>query len=103
MIKMLAMIRRRDDLSFEDFRRIWCDEHPDYVRALPGIRRYVQDLALQGRRPWPCDGVAELWFDDKEAFKAAMSSSAGEAAREHELQFAADSTWFLAEERHVDL
>jgi uncharacterized protein (TIGR02118 family) len=104
MLKLVAAIRRRPELSFAEFRGLWCDEHPAYVRRMPGVRRYVQNLAFEGdRREWPFDGVAELWFDDKDAVKAAFASPAGAAAREHEQTFAGESSWYLAQERTIPL
>lgn len=79
MIKLTFCLRRRSDLSVEEFQRYWLETHGPLVRARAealGIRRYVQahtmDLsgvhrAFQGRNggaPPPFDGVAELWFDD---------------------------------------
>lgn len=78
MIKMTFCLRRRPDLTLEEFQRYWRTTHAALVakRAdLLGIRRYVQlhtaDLpglhrSLQSRNggaPQPYDGVAELWFD----------------------------------------
>ena len=60
-----------------------------HAKAL-GIRRYVQstrfdsDLAAVAARvrgaPEPFDGVAELWFDSREAMEAGFSTKAGRAA-----------------------
>jgi uncharacterized protein (TIGR02118 family) len=93
MIKLVFCLRRRDDLSREEFQRYWLEQHGPLVRShadVLGIRRYVQvhsiddgiSLAVAGPRnpPAPFDGVAELWFDDLEALAAAGSTEAGRAA-----------------------
>jgi uncharacterized protein (TIGR02118 family) len=99
MLKFVAVVRRKEGLPFEEFRRLWCDEHPELVMAMPGVRRYAQNLAHKGgSRDWPMDGIAEVWFDDKDAVNAAFASPAGAAANEHQDLFAGDVTWFLAEE-----
>jgi uncharacterized protein (TIGR02118 family) len=93
MIKLVFCLRRRDDLSREEFQRYWLEQHGPLVRSHAdalGIRRYVQvhsiddgiSLAVAGPRnpPPPYDGVAELWFDDLEALAVAGSTDEGRAA-----------------------
>ena len=78
MIKLVFCLRRRPDLSREEFQTYWRTTHAPLVaeRAeVLEIRRYIQvhtqDLpglhaAFQRRNdgaPEPFDGVAELWFD----------------------------------------
>jgi uncharacterized protein (TIGR02118 family) len=104
MVKFVAVVRRKDGLEFEEFRRLWCEEHPELVLAMPGVRKYTQNLAYKGgSRDWPMDGIAEVWFDNKGAVSAAFGSPAGVAANEHQDLFAGDVTWFLAEENTWDL
>ena len=78
MIKLTFCLRRRPDLTWEEFSRYWRDIHAPLVaeRAeVLGILRYVQvrtaDLPrlhdayrARNRSPEPYDGVAELWFAD---------------------------------------
>ena len=100
MVKFVAVVRRKEGLEFEEFRRLWCEEHPELVLAMPGVRRYAQNLAYKGgARDWPMDGIAEVWFDDKDAVNAAFASEAGRAANAHQGLFAGEVSWFLAEER----
>ena len=83
MIKLTFCLRRRTDMTLEEFQRYWRTTHAALVaeRAeVLGIRRYVQlhttDLpglhkSLQSRNggaPQPYDGVAELWFDSLDDF-----------------------------------
>ena len=93
MIKLTFALRRRDDLSREEFQRYWLEQHGPLVRSVAGvlaIRRYVQthtmpdelQAALVASRgaPEPYDGVAELWYDSLEAIAAAVSTDDGRAA-----------------------
>jgi len=78
VIKLTYCLRRRHDLTVEEFQRYWREVHAPLVaeRAeVLGIRRYVQahtvhpgvNEAMRGRNggsPEAFDGVAELWFDD---------------------------------------
>lgn len=69
-------------MNLDDFRRYWRDEHSGVGSALPGLRKYVQNhvaSTLDGSLP-PCDGFAELWFDDMESLNRALTSPQGQAA-----------------------
>ena len=81
MIKTIAAIARRPDVSPDEFTRHWVEVHAPLVRALPGVRRYVQDHAVaeQADPDTPTigasiDGFAELWFDDRAAMERAFAS-----------------------------
>ena len=93
MIKIVFCLRRRPELSREEFQKYWRTTHAPLVRSHAdalGIRRYVQvhsiddaiSLAIAGSRhsPEPFDGVAELWLDSLDALAASGSTDAGRAA-----------------------
>lgn len=101
MTKVIALISRLPGMTREDFLRHWQDDHPTYVWALPGVRRYVQNAAVDGYREWPHDGVAELWFDSVGDVARAFASEAAGPMHEHEKLFIHDLTWLLAEETDV--
>ena len=120
MIKLVFALRRRGDLSREEFQRYWREHHAPLVRShaeVLGIRRYVQvhtlpdelHAPLRGSRgaPEAYDGVAELWFDSIEAIGAGVATADGQAAAlallEDERRFVdhgASPLW-LAEEHPV--
>jgi uncharacterized protein (TIGR02118 family) len=100
MIKLVFTLRRREDMTREEFQRYWREQHAPLVRrhadAL-AIRRYVQvhardtplDEAIAGARgsePRFYDGVAELWWDSVEELVEAFSSDAGQAAGQELLE-----------------
>jgi uncharacterized protein (TIGR02118 family) len=102
MVKVIAFLRRRADLTFDDFVEHWSENHSVFVRELPGIRRYVQNAAhLRPGREWPYDGVAELWFDDVAAVKIAFASEAAEPMREDEGAFIDSMDWLLVDENEM--
>jgi uncharacterized protein (TIGR02118 family) len=84
MIKRMILVTRRADLSGDEFRRYYTEKHAPIVARMPGLRRYVQNPAApgpDGREP-EISGIAEVWYEDEAAFRAAMSSAEAEAANE---------------------
>ncbi len=88
MIKSLSLLTRRPELSHAEFVRHWVEIHAPLAHAVPGLRRYVQNHIVDERsRPdiptteVAVDGVAELWFHDREAM--ARASASPEAKRLH--------------------
>lgn len=90
MLKVMFFVHKRPDLDREEFRRHSREIHAQLVARLPGLRRHVLNFTVSdpgGPLPF-CDGVAELWFDDPEAFHDALASPEGS-------QFLADQPNFL--------
>ena len=80
MLKVFSLIRRREDLSLDEF-RVWAlEQHALKGRALPGIRRYSMSVVEADDPELPYHAVSELYFDDEDAFHAAFASEAGKAA-----------------------
>lgn len=91
MIKVTEIVNRRAGMSVEDFQHHWRHNHGPIVARLPGLRRYVQShtrLGGYGRSDEPpFDGIAELWFDDKDAMRSMASTPEFEAAKRDEPNF----------------
>jgi uncharacterized protein (TIGR02118 family) len=111
MVKLVFCLRRRDDISAEEFHRYWREVHAPLVAkhaAVTGIRRYVQTHAIDAPLldrggPAPYDGVAEIWFDSVETMGGTEASrAAGRELFEDEQRFIdhSRSPMFLAHE-HV--
>lgn len=72
MYKMIFGAKRRSDLSREEFGRYWTTQHAEKAKKVPGILRYVINLApdLSGSgRELPYDGFAEAWFENEEMMR----------------------------------
>src|SRR5919197_3433552 len=81
MVKIILLLHRRPDLSFDEFRRYWHETHRPLLERLPGLRRLVLNDVLpgpDGAAP-VCDGIAEDWFDTPEAMQAAFASPEAQA------------------------
>ncbi len=91
MIKLVYCINRKPGMSVEAFQRYWREVHGPIAARIPGLRRYVQSHVLpelyQGERPVAYDGVAELWYDDRESWDRARASPETRAALEDERNF----------------
>ena len=112
MIKLVYCLRRRPELSRDEFQRYWRQTHGPLVRERAGalgIKRYVQLHTLdsplnealrasRGSAGEPFDGVAELWWDSAESLAAATATEEGRRAAQELL---ADEGRFIDVERSV--
>lgn len=103
MIKIVAVIHKKPELSRAQFLHFWHVEHPAYVRKLPGIRRYRQNPSIEHKKDWPFDGIAELWFDTVKDIAIAYSGPEAEALTGHEELFLENMRWSIVEETEIDL
>jgi uncharacterized protein (TIGR02118 family) len=104
VIKVFAMLRRREGVTREAFHRWWLEEHVPYAKKLPGLRKYRVCLVTgstshEGREPW--DGIAELWFDSRAALDAAWSSEVGVVALQHSRESHAERLVLITEEHEL--
>jgi hypothetical protein len=104
VLKLTFCLHRLPTLSLAEFHDYWLTRHGPLVRSLQpalGMLRYVQlhrlpgDLADGMRRvrgaPGPYDGVAELWWESEEIYRAARRNlearEAGRVLLEDEAKF----------------
>ena len=93
MLKLTFCLRRRPGLSLAEFQDYWLNKHGPLVRRLQpalGMARYVQvhrrddelglGMAKVRGAPEPYDGVAELWWESEEAFRASGRTAEGREA-----------------------
>ncbi|MCD2315274.1 EthD domain-containing protein [Sphingomonas sp. IC-11] len=121
MIKMIFCLRRRPELSLEEFQTYWRERHAPLVAEvapLLRIRRYVQShsfehpqlagpVAARGATVPPYDGIAELHWDSIDDLVAVNDSKeardAGRRLLEDERNFIdlSQSPLFWVRENHV--
>lgn len=87
MFKAMILLGRREDLTREEFRAWWLGRHQELAKGLPGVRAIRFNVVEN--EDADVDGIAELWFDSREAFDAAY-------ATEHGQSVAADSLAHLS-------
>ena len=120
MVKIIFCLSRMPHLSAQEFQRHWCEIHAPLVqkhqRALR-IVRYVQfrsDLGPMTEKlrafrhsPQPYDGVAEIWYESREALEGLGKDPSARAASrellEDEKRFVdlSRSPIFIGEERVI--
>ena len=89
--KAVILLKRRQDMSHEEFHSWWLGEHAPLAAQLPGVRRIVFNLAQDGGA---FDGVSELWFDSQADFESAYATEIGKSV-------AADSMAHLADRQRL--
>lgn len=125
MIKFVYCIRKRADLTDEEFHNFWRDTHSPFIRSIAKTLRatkYIQSHTLntsvnaeivksRGLDSPSYDGITEIWWESMEDFLAAVSTPEGqEAAKQYitdptvgEVNFVelSQSRAFLTEEHTV--
>ena len=104
MLKAICLIRKKPELSFQDFREYLLKNHaPNYGKKLPGLKSYTVNIVTGGYmlEERPCDGIEELEFDDEESFLKAMESPEGRAAAEDLMNVAEKVDIVFLEEKVV--
>lgn len=98
MFKALVLLARRDDMTPEQFRAWWIDEHAPLAATLPGVRRITFNLVAD---PGDIDGVSELWFDTEADFHAAYATPIGQAVAADSVAHVRSRTRLLVEEHPI--
>ena len=94
MIRLEFVLRRKPGMSLAEFQQYWREVHGPLVAkhsTTLNIHRYVQLHTLddpvndqlagaRGSMEKPYDGVAELWWTNREALVSSFGSAAGQAA-----------------------
>ena len=63
MLKVVSLLRKKDDISLEEFRDWALTEHPEKGKLLPGMRHYRMSVVLEDDPDLPYHAVSEFWFD----------------------------------------
>jgi uncharacterized protein (TIGR02118 family) len=86
MIKSVSLLTRKAGMTHEQFVKHWVEVHAPLARSVPGLLRYVQSHIVEERtRPdiptteVDVDGIAELWYDDRDVMARAHASPQAKA------------------------
>ena len=84
MIKTISIVKKRPDITREEFYGYWKDVHgPLVARHIPGLRKYIQNhyIEVSGYNE-EGDGIIETWYDDVDSFLKSMEFNGSDEARE---------------------
>lgn len=76
MVKQLFLIKRKEGMSLEDFRKYYVERHAPMVKeAFPQISKYVINFVNQGKKATAYDAVTEISWPDIETLKKLSDSA----------------------------
>ena len=108
MIKSISLLTRKAGMTHEEFTKHWVEVHAPLAHAVPGLRRYVQSHIVEERkRPdipsidVHVDGIAELWYDDRESMAAALATPAAKRLYADGALFIGHIKTYTVEEREI--
>jgi uncharacterized protein (TIGR02118 family) len=101
VLKVISLIKRREDMSLDEFRTWAIEQHAPKGKELPGLREYRMSVVEQDDPALPYHAVSELYFDDEEAFAAAFATEAGKAAGADVAAHAADRIRLVTREERI--
>jgi uncharacterized protein (TIGR02118 family) len=99
MLKVLSLMKRKEGMSFAEFRNWALNEHPPFAKKLPGLKGYRMNVPLTESADTPYDAISEMWFESAEARQAAMATEEGKAAGGDAAAHCASRFHYLAEEK----
>ena len=71
MLKVISLLKRAEGLSHEEFAKWVVEDHVEFARKLPGLRKYT--VSVTNGDGGAYDSVNELYFDDEDARAAAAA------------------------------
>lgn len=96
MFKVMGIIKRPEGMDFEAFKQWWLVEHAPKVKKWPGLKEYRINICTSPDQDY--DGIAEVFFETKEAMDAVFSTEEGKFARASATAGASDVSILLTEE-----
>jgi len=96
--KLIGILKRPNGVSVEAFHQWWLQEHATLVKRFPGLKKYAINLTTSGDQRY--DGVAEVWFDNKEDLERVFSTPEGQTARQSATSHSGELVILFTEE-HV--
>jgi uncharacterized protein (TIGR02118 family) len=100
MIKQVFRVKRKEGMSFEEFKKYYLEHHaPLVMKTFPEMRKYVVNMVVQRGKPTPCDAVTEICWDNLESLvKLAKSDTYNKVIRPDEERFVGSMEVILTEE-----
>ena len=77
MVKRFVILRKKLDMSTQEFWNYWETVHGKLIAEIPGLLKYIQyhvSSETTDETNAPIDGIAELWFESEAAQKQAYQT-----------------------------
>jgi uncharacterized protein (TIGR02118 family) len=97
--KVIGILKRPEKMTFAEFKQWWLTVHVPRVLQWPGLKAYHVNFALNEDEPF--DGVAEVWFNNRNDAENIFSTPEGKEARQAATAESGKSVIFLAEENVI--
>lgn len=76
MITLVTFLKRGPHFTRNEFVERWLTVHAPIAATFPGLRGYTLTFSLETGEP-AADGIAQLWFDDRDAAQSSYASDIG--------------------------
>ena len=74
--KAIILLKRKEDLSRQDFIKWWLETHKPLALQLPGLKKMCINISQNEDAEY--DGASELWFDSEADFISAYATPLGQ-------------------------
>lgn len=101
MLKVISLMKRKQGMSYDEFKKWALEEHPELGKQIPGMRHYRMSVVNADDPDLPYDAVSELWFDDEDARAEGFATDAGKAAAKDAQEHCSVRTHLLTEEKVI--
>ena len=98
----MILLKKKENMTDEDFADYWVHIHAPIAKKMPGLRKYVVNLVRKPpERESQYQGVVELWFENKQSMKTAFASVDGRLTSEDTHKFVSDMTVLYIDEHEI--
>jgi uncharacterized protein (TIGR02118 family) len=97
-------MRKKEGMSSDEFLDYWLNSHAPIARdGYTGLKGYAVKAVTRAPEgaEVPYDGVAELWWDDRDAFRTDMKSDVATASTEDLANFTSAFGLLFVDQRSV--
>jgi len=98
MLKIVGLVKKRDDLTWDEFVEYWEEKHIELVTKQSNLKRYTIAPAIKPEEA-SYDGIAELYYESTDDIRNATTEELDEEIRADEEMFLESVTKFVAAER----
>ncbi|WP_226553828.1 EthD domain-containing protein [Celeribacter naphthalenivorans] len=108
--KRISLLKRRPDVTPEQFKEEWLGKHAELVSKWPGVLGYNQNLVIDRYATMaettdydavPVDGLVEFWFRTEEEVEGLFQTDQVKETQAHAYEFISEITTFFVEETKI--